>query len=843
MGTPFCSISAAVKKAAAGDLIQVEAGEYHEQVVPLAGVNVHATSKSAVVAGTDDLSTAVWAPEAAATTWSTVVGVNAQPASAYSGGVVLTKAASVAAMGARSWFYESPTRKLYVDLGATSAPTSADAVTIARSYGIRVKSGSAVDGFTVRDQAVAGIQFDQADGGLVSNMDVTGSRAYGINVLGGSNNTVTGVHASGNTSIGIRLSDTVNGSVLSSESDHNGNHGVSVQGGSGNRVALVNAHDNVSAPGQPRIATGIDVNKSAIGPSAGAVVEQNTVWNNGDSGIEIYQGSANATVRRNVSFDNGDHGIDISVAPNAVVVSNTVVGNATPGINVEGGSTGVRVRDNIAVDNAVNSTGTHGDIRVDAASVSGTSLDRDLVFQSNGTGTLVEWAAVDYKSLADLRTAQPAQEPQGMSAAPGFVSLSGRDLALTIGSPAVDAADASVPGWLAADRLGKSPVDQPTVVDTGLGNPTYADLGALELTTVTEPPPPSGQPPTAQLDATPSSPFVGQPVTLDASRSTDDFGVTGYAFDCGNGTTVPAGPASSATCVYASQGTYTASVTVSDAANQLGRQTAKITVDVAKKPKASLDVSPGSVVVGGPVILDGSKSKEGIATYTFDCGNGTAVVSGSSSSTTCVYNREGKYTASLTVTNFSNASDTDTKNIDVKVAKAPKASLDVSPGSVVVGGPVTLDGSKSKDGITQYWFDCGNGTAAVSGSSSSTTCVYNREGKYTASVKVTNSSGQFDTDTKTIDVKVAKAPKASLDVSPGSPLVGELVTLDGSKSKDGITQYWFDCGNGTAVMTGSSSSTTCVYRTAGKYTASVRVTNSSGEFDTTTKNVDVKAPK
>ena len=61
----------------------------------------------------------------------------------------------------------------------------------------------------------------------------------------------------------------------------------------------------------------------------------------------------------------------------------------------------------------------------------------------------------------------------------------GRDLALTAASPAIDAADSGVPGWAAADLAGHDPVDQPDRADTGTGPVTYADLGALERTTVT----------------------------------------------------------------------------------------------------------------------------------------------------------------------------------------------------------------------------------------------------------------------------------------------------------------------------------------------------------------------
>jgi hypothetical protein len=353
----------------------------------------------------------------------------------------------------------------------------------ARSYGFRIEStatGARVRGFTVRDVNYAGIRVDGASGVVVAHVDVGRSGAHGIELIGGSGNSVKHVHSHGNASIGIRLVDQHNSKVLSSKTNLNHNHGVSLQGGSGNRVARVRSLGNVNRPGAPRTATGIDVNKNAAGHgSTGAVIEQNTTRGNGDSGIEIYQGSSGATVRRNISYDNGDHGIDVSFARNARVISNTVVGHRTPGINVEGGSTGTTIRNNISVDNAISSTGTHGNIRVDASSTSGTTLNRDLVFNSTGSGTLIEWGGADYTRLHKFRR-HVGQETHGRSAAPRFVSRRGRDLALRAGSPALDTANARVSGWRATDHDGKHPFDQRSVANTGTGSPPYADLGALE---------------------------------------------------------------------------------------------------------------------------------------------------------------------------------------------------------------------------------------------------------------------------------------------------------------------------------------------------------------------------
>jgi parallel beta-helix repeat protein len=258
-----------------------------------------------------------------------------------------------------------------------------------------------------------------------------------------------------------------------------------------------------------RIATGIDVSSS----SRQTLVEANLAYGNDDSGIEAYTGATGTTIRRNVVHDNGDHGIDNLAAPGSVVVANTVVGNTTAGINFEGGSSGATSRDNVTADNAVGSTRTIGEIRVDESSAPGTTLERDLVFQTSG-GALFEWASQDYTTLAAFRIAS-GQELTGRAANPRFADLAGRDLHPTGPSPAIDAADTAISGWTATNRDGTAPVDDPEVANTGTGPITFADLGAYEY---------AG--PAAQATATPGTGSAALGTSTSAATVRDLAGIT-----------------------------------------------------------------------------------------------------------------------------------------------------------------------------------------------------------------------------------------------------------------------------------------------------------------------------
>lgn len=742
--TPFCTITAGAKASAAGDTVSVQAGTYRETVTAPSGVKFQ-TSAGATVVGTDSLDSATWSPTGG-NAWTTQLSATAGPTQVLKGSTALTKAASAGATTTNSWFWDSPTHTLYVDLGGPT-PTAGDALKAVRSYGFLVRnaSGVTIQGFTLQQQGVAGVYLDTSTNSVVSGVTVSASGSYGVYDSGGTSDAVTSVKAMNNGSIGIRLLNTTSSSVSSSTATANGNHGISVQGGAGAHIYGNLATDNLK-PGT-RVATGIDVS----GGSLNVVVERNVTYGNDDSGIEIYTGSTGAVVRRNVTYDNNDHGIDISSSPNALVVSNTSVGNATSGLNVEGvspnGSTGTLLRDNISVDNAVNTTRSKGAIRVDAASVSGTTIDHDLVFESDGTTPLFEWGGVLYTSLSTFRSAS-GQENHGKAGNPQFVDLAARNLQLGPTSPALDAADSSVSGWVNGDQTGAGPVDQPDVADTGTGPVTYADLGALERTTV-----PVDNPPKAALSATPSSVDTGQVVTLDASASTDDHGITQYAFVCDTGGPVTTKATPSTTCTYQSGGDHHPAVTVTDAKNQSdsASQTVAVTVPPTA-PTAALTATPKSVKQGVSVTLDAGASLPGdastITSYAFTCGTQRPKAAQSSATSTCRFTHKGSWTVTVLVSNSSGLSDTATAVVKVTAGTPPKARLTLRPQTVRVGRKLHADASASTgtavSHIVRYRFKCGSKPATAWTTKSAWVCKFSRTGRVAITAWVRSDLGLVD---------------------------------------------------------------------------------------------------
>jgi len=386
--------------------------------------------------------------------------------------------------------------KAGITLDAPAGATVDGTGTTQLLYGFNITGGNVtVDGFTFTNQATAGVNVSGADSTVIRNVTVTGSATNGIRVVSGSNVKISQVTAKNNARAGILLAGATNSTVSSAETFGNQREGVSIQGGSGDVVEHVTTHDNANTTTADRLAPGINVTNWV--PSAGAAavpatditVQRNVSYGNDDSGIQVYGGSQNVTVSRNLVYDNGDHGIDFSMASSGAVVSNTALRNFTAGINIESNAAGAgalaTVADNVAMNNG-NGDGsstllrTRGDIRVDAPSVAaGSQIDHDLVFDSAGQ-TVLTWGTTTYPSLDAFHKDVPDQEVHGLYA---DAKLDANDVP-GAASPAIDAADAGAAGFTANDLNGNGPVDDPTVRDTGAGTPTFADLGALERTTV-----------------------------------------------------------------------------------------------------------------------------------------------------------------------------------------------------------------------------------------------------------------------------------------------------------------------------------------------------------------------
>ena len=212
------------------------------------------------------------------------------------------------------------------------------------------------------------------------------------------------------------------------------------------------------------------------------------------------------------------------------------------------------------------------------------------------------------------------------------------------------------------------------------------------------PPPPANAAPIPALDIDKPSGPAPHTVQLSAARSTDpDAGdtVASYSFDFGDNTAVQEGAASMVSHTYTTPGTYTVTLTVTDSRGKVSDLpvTQMVTVTQASGPppanrppvsRMSADRNSGFTPLTVRLdasTSDGGETSDAVTQYSFDCGNGKAVVSQPSAIYNCTYELPGSFTATVSTRDSMGANSATKAEVMVRADTRP---LDATPPGQVV---------------------------------------------------------------------------------------------------------------------------------------------------------------
>ncbi len=282
---------------------------------------------------------------------------------------------------------------------------------------------------------------------------------------------------------------------------------------------------------------------------------------------------------------------------------------------------------------------------------------------------------------------------------------------------------------------------------------------------------------------------------------------------------------------YIQTGTYTAKVEASNSTNSLTATTGVTITDITERSVitiAGLRAQNTSPTVPKEVITFTADITAGdLVKYRWDFGDGFSAVG---QRVTHRYTQTGRYTATVLALNSISSL---TATTGVTVAEEAIAGLRAQNSSpTAVKEVITFIANITAGTKVSYTWHFGDGGRAAGQSVSH---IYTQAGRYTATVVVSNST---NTLTATTGVRVTDEAIAGLSVQNSSPAAAkEVITFTAHiTAGEGVTYTWDFGDGGRAGGNGFAVGQTVphVYTQAGRYTATVVVSNSTNRLTATT---------
>jgi PKD repeat protein len=415
-----------------------------------------------------------------------------------------------------------------------------------------------------------------------------------------------------------------------------------------------------------------------------------------------------------------------------------------------------------------------------------------------------------------------------------YSSVTGAAISFTGSGSVPDSGDTLTYSWNFGDNT-TSTLQNPTHIYTTAGtytvSLTIADQEGASTTSTTTATVTATTPLTASAGSNQTT-NEGSSVTFSGTAS-GGVGALTYKWSFGDGTSTSG--SLTPTHTYASDGTYTATLTVTDSQNTVASSTTQVTVNNVA-PTVSIG-GPYSGVTGTAINFTGSGSvpdSGDTLTYSWKFGDNTT---STLQNPTHTYTAAGTYTVSLTIADQEGASTTSTTTATVTATNP----LTVSAGSNQTtneGSSVTFSGTASGGvGALTYKWSFGDGTSASG--SLTPTHTYASDGTYTATLTVTDSQNTVASSTTQVTVNNV-APKVSIG-GPYSGVTGATINFTGSGSvpdtADTLSYSW-KFGDGSTSTQQNPSHT---YTTGGTFTVTLTITDSENASTSATTTATISS--